>query len=259
MTRNTRSPDLAEVIDSAITSRLLRVNVALPGRVEKWDPATQKADVKPLIQSVEIDRDGNDVVDVLPVIPDVPVMFPRANSFFMSFPVKVGDHVLLIFNSRSIDIWSQGNGPDTNPVDPRMHDLSDAVALPGFYPFGKPLNDVHADNIVIGKDGGDSIHIKSDAGDGTVHLGEENAAEFVSLGDKTDQRFQDLEDNLNDLRSDYTDFVTMTYGVHTHVTTATVGPSAAPGTIAPTTTQGTGVPIPYPDGSSVAASKVKAT
>ncbi len=211
MTRNTRTPDLAEVIDAAITNRLCRVNVALPGRVEKWDPATQKADVKPLLQAVQVDRDGNDVVDILPVIPDVPVMFPRANDFFMSFPIKVGDHVLLIFNSRSIDIWSQGQGPDTNPVDPRLHDLNDAVALPGFYPFGKPLNDVHPDNIVIGKDGGDSIHIKDDPTGmaGSVHLGEENAAEFVVLADKLQTRLMDLETKLMN-------FVNTDYNFHIH-------------------------------------------
>jgi hypothetical protein len=53
-------------------------------------------------------------------------------------PVDVGDYVLLLFNEKSIDSFSQIGGL-VDPDDMRKHDLTDAVALPGFYPFLMPI------------------------------------------------------------------------------------------------------------------------
>lgn len=125
----------------------------MPGRVEKYDAARQVADVKPLIQRRITTAEGGEIVESLPVIPDVPVVFPRAGGFFISLPIAVGDRVLLVFNDKSIDKFVTGEGEDTDPVDVRNQALSDAVALPGFHPFGEALTGVSTSDIVIGKEG----------------------------------------------------------------------------------------------------------
>lgn len=152
--KTSRSPTLQEVIQTAIESRLSEVRVALPGRIEKYDAARQAADVKPLIQRRITTAEGGEILESLPVIPDVPVVFPRAGDFFISLPISVGDRVLLVFNDKSIDKFVTGKGEDTDPVDVRNQALSDAVALPGFHPFGEALTSTSSSDIVIGKEGG---------------------------------------------------------------------------------------------------------
>lgn len=234
---DSRTPTLAEVLRTAMRAELGDVHVALPGRVEKYYAAEQKADVKPLLMRGLVTGDGEDVVEPLPVIPGVPVAFPRAGGFFVSFPVAAGDHVLLVFCERSIDRFAVGNGADTDPVDLRRHSLADAVAYPGFYPFSKSFA-AHATDMVMGKDGSARIHLKPS---GEVHLGQENPAEFVALATK-------VLNELTTIKGELTARTTI-FGAHTHsgVTTGT-GSSGGPSAtyVAPT-----------PAGS-VAATKVKA-
>ena len=106
----TRSPDLAEVLRAAVFQGLADTHTAMPGRVEKYDSQRQKADVKPLLKRTVVNLDGTELSEELPVIPDVPVVFPRAGGFFISLPIKKGDFVLLVFCERSIDNYTAGQG-----------------------------------------------------------------------------------------------------------------------------------------------------
>lgn len=176
----TRSPSLEEVLRAALDNRLLGVHTALPARVESYDAVSQKINAKPLVRSLTPTADGGEINESVPIITDVPVVFPRAGGFFISLPVQEGDHVLLIFNERSVDKFIAGDGSEVDPIDPRDHDLSDAVALVGFYPFSKSLADAISANLVLGKEAGTQVHIK----DGEIDLGSENAADFVAQAAK---------------------------------------------------------------------------
>ena len=239
----TRSPGLEEVLRAAVDGRLFDVHTALPAKVEKYDAAEQKIDAKPLLKRAVITEDGEEVSESLPVITDVPVVFPRGGGFFISLPIAQGDHVLLVFNERSIDKFVAGGGEEVDPVDVRMHDLSDPVAIPGFYPFSNALGDADSEDLVIAKEGGVRIHVKQDE----IHLGEKDAAEFVALADKTDQRISDLETAVSDIVNNHAN-------AHTHIVTLPLIPAGA----APSAP---GLPpaVPPTPGSSVAATKVKAT
>jgi hypothetical protein len=225
-----RSPTAAEVLRLAISGALENVHVALPGRIEEWDPAQQKASVKPLVKRLIAAEDGEEILEELPVLTDVPVLFPRSSEFFLSLPLAPGDFVLLVFCERSIDAWTAGSGDDTDPNDFRRHDLSDAVALPGFYPFAKALADVSASTMALGKTGGPQVHVDGAA----VHLGAYPATDFVALAAATEARLTALE-------------VALGAGGHTHA-----GVAPGPGV--------TGPPLPpVVPGSPVAATKAKAT
>lgn len=65
-----------------------------------------------------------------PLLVDVPVVFPRGGGCTLTFPVKAGDECLVIFADRCIDFWWQ-NGGVQEPVDDRVHDLSDAFCIVG--------------------------------------------------------------------------------------------------------------------------------
>lgn len=157
-----RTPTLAEVIRNAIEGRLVDLHTALPAQVISFDKDKQSVDVQPQIQRK---FKNGDIID-LPVIADVPLMFPRAGTAFISFPIREGDQVLLIFCERSIDRWVQDGGI-VDPDDTRKHDLSDAIAIPGLYPFGDPV-EVSEDDIIIANPRGNTLHGSKDADENVV-------------------------------------------------------------------------------------------
>ncbi len=127
------TPTFTDVLRLAVGQRLRDLHVSMPGRVESYDAATQEASVQPLIKVAL--SDGKSAT--LPVINGVPVIWPRGGGAILSFPIQPGDTVLLVFGERSLDEWLQQGG-EVAPADPRSHDLSDAVAIPGLYPFSEP-------------------------------------------------------------------------------------------------------------------------
>lgn len=128
------TPSMAEVIKQAIETRLSDLHTALPGTITRYDSAKQQCDVQPNIKRKYV---TGQLVDI-PVIPNVPVVFQRSEKAFISFPLKAGDQVLLVFSERSLDRWLVSGG-QVDPADPRKHHLTDAVAVPGLYPFSKPV------------------------------------------------------------------------------------------------------------------------
>ncbi len=231
-----RTPELEDVIRLALEDAQSKLHVALPGRVEAYDAVKQTVDVKPLLKNSFIDDDGEDVVEELPVINSVPVQFSRGGGFFLSFPIVKGDHVLLVFNERSIDKFQTGGGDDIDPVDTRMHNLSDAVALPGFYPDSKALGDAHSSNTVLGKDGATQIHVA----DGKIELGAEASVDKASLDSK-------IQIELTRIASE---LVALTTHAATHV---------HPGVTSGPASTGVAVPIPPIPGSPAATASTLVT
>lgn len=176
-----RTPTQSEVIRAALDSWARGLHVALPGRVESYDAAEQKADIKPMVKDLTPTRTGRELLEIIPVIPNVPIVFPRAGGYFLTMPVRAGDFVLLVVCERSIDVWISSDGGEKNPDDFRTHNLSDAVAIPGLYPFSQSIGESGIDvNGVLGREGGPTVHLKPD---GSVHLSQENASDFVALSD----------------------------------------------------------------------------
>ena len=156
-----KTPGLPEVLLTAVSSVLEGAYYCGPGRIEKYDDSLQKASVKPLLMRTTTYDDGTKKSFELPVIGNVPVIFPRGGGFYFSLPLEKGDNVLLVFCDRSIDKFKSSSGDKPiDPVDLRTNDITDAVAIAGFYPFLKPLKDGTANKgkLALGYDGG--AHIK---------------------------------------------------------------------------------------------------
>ena len=231
---DSRTPELQEVLRVAVEYYTRDINVALPGRIDNWDPVKQLADVKPLVQRLVADADGEETAEILPVIPGVPVVFPRAGGFYASLPVKKGDFCLLVFCNFPIDVFKSGNGDDASPNDFSTHELTDAVALMGFSPVAQAIKDVDPDNMVMGKEKGVQVHIASDK----IELGQKEAAEQLSVDSKVQNELNRLQGNVDALRSTVDTLISL-YNAHIHVTTATVGATPTPGVISPTTSVAT--------------------
>lgn len=171
-----RSPNLGTVLDNAILSRLLDVHTAIPAKVETYNPATQTVNVKPTIKPYAL-RQGKPVAEEIAVINNVPLVFPGAGGFRLTFPVQPGDVVLLVFSEASLDIWQSSSGAqDVDPKDHRRHHLSDAIAIPGLHTNTKPWTGAAARGMTLGKDGGPQV-LTTEVG---VELGASDASPAVS-------------------------------------------------------------------------------
>lgn len=184
---------LAQVIQRAIDARLADLRVALPGRIESFDPETQLARVKPLIHETH-ETPGGEATAPLPIVSDVPVQFPGGGGFVVTFPVAAGDPCWLVFADRALDAWLQ-SGRDGEPVDLRRHALSDAVAILGVRSRAGALAEFDAGGARLGAEGGVGVQVRS----GEVHLGVEagaNAADAVALASKVEAELARLADVL---------------------------------------------------------------
>jgi len=188
-----RTPSMAELLRAAIEARLLDVHTSIPGRVEKVETATQTVDVKPLIKRLFANEDGSEVSESLPIIPRVPLAFPRAGKFFITWPIKKGDLVELVFTETSRDAFKAGDAEETDPDDFRRFDITDAVAYPSGYPESKALKDFDPDDLVVGIENGVQIHINES---GEIHLGSKTAADALALASKVEAGLQDIVDAI---------------------------------------------------------------
>ena len=153
-----RTTTLQDLLSKFRESMAAQIHTALPGKIVRYDSSAQKADVQPLIKDRYVDEAGALQVRTLPVIPAVPVQFPGAGGYRITFPVAEGDTGLLLFAESSLDKWRVSGGT-VDPEDDRRHDLTDAVFLPGLRDFGHALASAPTDRATFGKDDGLQIHI----------------------------------------------------------------------------------------------------
>ena len=173
-------PTLTQLLKQTIDNRLLDVHTALIAKVESYDAETQQVNVSPVLKRQVKTLEGAWVSEQLPVLCNVPVLFPRAGGFFISFPIQPGDFVQLVFNEVSIDEWVTDKASAVS-YDQRFT-LQGAVAIPGIYAQSQALSDAHETNLVLGQDNGLQIHIDNQK----IRLGSHDASEAVALASKVE-------------------------------------------------------------------------
>ncbi|HGJ5866323.1 MAG TPA: Gp138 family membrane-puncturing spike protein [Arsenophonus nasoniae] len=141
---------LLEVFRHAISSQL---RVAMPGIVQSFDANKVTCVVQPAIKGTLTDSQGNVKSVNLPLLVDVPVVFPRGGGVTMTFPIKSGDECLVVFADRCIDFWWQ-NGGIQEAIDPRQHDLSDAFAFIGVQSQKQKISQISTDAMQLRSDDG---------------------------------------------------------------------------------------------------------
>lgn len=171
--------NMTQAINQAIMAVIKTMHTALPAIVTKYDPKGPKIEAKPQIKRLYTD---GTVLSIPPIV-SVPVIFPRTSRFRLSYPLEAGDGVLLVFSERSLETWL-ARGEDVAPQDKRCYDLSDAIAIPGLWSFGKgsPVGsadefEIEFDKFSLTSDGNDfilsngSATIKTDGGKVDINNG----------------------------------------------------------------------------------------
>lgn len=108
----------------------------------------QTISVRPTIDILHSDGQVNEC----PQIFNVPVIFPSAGGGILSFPVQVGDNVLVQFSMRNLENWLEGDGGSVVENTMRSHDLSDAIALVGLTTKANTLSPSPKDVVLKFKD-----------------------------------------------------------------------------------------------------------
>lgn len=162
---------LSDALVTTFWSLLASIHTCMPGRIESYEFKTQKASVKPLLKKKFLD---GDVIEIPPLV-NVPVVFPRTSTAGVTFPLKKGDGVLLVFAERSLERW-YSSGLDSEPGDSRKFDLSDAIAIPGLFSFAQ-ANLARNNTDLVVENEGQKITIKPN---GEIELGGANLKKLVN-------------------------------------------------------------------------------
>jgi len=137
-----------ELLNIIIANKIADMHICMPAKILEYDYTKQKAKVQPALNQKY--NDGE--VVKLPAIFNVPVIHPASGGASITFPVNVGDKVLLVFSEKSLEEWLQ-NGNQVTPDDPRQNSLTDAVAHLGFRDFGTPSPAANNTDLLVKYDG----------------------------------------------------------------------------------------------------------
>ncbi|EOI1370287.1 phage baseplate assembly protein V [Serratia marcescens] len=131
MVTNNERQDSPELVLKAVADSLsTSLRVAMPGIIQSFNVDAVTATIQPAVKASVRQSDGSLSSVALPLLVDVPVVFPRGGGVTLTFPVAAGDECLVVFADRCIDYWWQ-NGGVQEPLDQRQHHLADAFALVG--------------------------------------------------------------------------------------------------------------------------------
>jgi len=139
-------PSLSDMMSGIVGGATASMQTGMPAEVVSFaEGPPARCSVRPLIRRVDPET-GEE--SSLPVIVDVPVVYPAGGGFRMSWPLAEGDQVWLAFGSRDIGGWKTA-GAAAGGRSSRRASLSDAVAFAGFAPSsGAP-----AIELVVTEDG----------------------------------------------------------------------------------------------------------
>jgi hypothetical protein len=157
-----------QAFDALAKSIFSMMRVSMPGIIQSFDPIAVTCTVQPAIKGAVPDDDGNYTSANMPLLMDVPVVFPRGGGCTITFPIKEGDECLVVFSDRCIDFWWQ-NGGVQEPVDPRQHDLSDAFAFVGPQSQAEKISNISTTTLQMRTDDG-AAYIELDPNSKQVNI-----------------------------------------------------------------------------------------
>ncbi len=247
---------LAEVIELAGRNLQAGMFTGVPAEVVTYDPVTNTISARIVVKNALFDRSGARDYESFPVIPAVPVMWPRGGGKVVRLPLEPGDSVWLAFSQAALAEW-RTTGQTSEPIDSRRHSIGYPYAIPGAFPDVSPLSaadaiEVAAGAMIVGEDGGDQMIIG-----GTlpgVRFGK-LAISPVALSVPTDAGIAGVIAAVNANTAALEAFIVV-FNAHTHpVPGVTVGPGATVSSV--TGTAAAAAPAAAPAAATTASLLVK--
>lgn len=118
-----------QIYENLINEAMFRTRCCIPCIIQSYNSANNTVECQPAVRERIINEDGTIQYVQLPLLINVPVVFPGSANFDIKFPLSKNDECLVFFSDLSIDnFWQKGSVQ--NPVEVRRHDLSDGMAIP---------------------------------------------------------------------------------------------------------------------------------
>ena len=118
-----------QIYENLINEAMFRTRCCIPCIIQSYDSVNNTVECQPAVRERIINEDGTIQYVQLPLLINVPVVFPGSANFDIKFPLSKNDECLVFFSDLSIDnFWQKGSVQ--NPVEVRRHDLSDGMAIP---------------------------------------------------------------------------------------------------------------------------------
>lgn len=133
--------DDSQLYENIIKKVNFNLRCCIPGVIQRYDPKTNTASIQPAIREEIVNEDNTVQYMNLPILVNVPIIFPSCSIGSIKMLLKRGDECLVLFSDLSIDnFWKYANVQ--NPIEVRRHDLSDGIAIPCVLsqPNTKPFN-----------------------------------------------------------------------------------------------------------------------
>lgn len=153
--------NLPDIVRDAITAWMSSMHTAMPGIIQSYDAAKKTVQILPSVKMAF--KDGTIVS--MPVITDVPVIFPGTTDMVMQYPLKKGDGALIIVSEACLENWIGLPIEEVEPGDVRRFSLMDAFCIPGLFTpkapgkvgAGDGLEIIYKDSSIIENDAGDIL------------------------------------------------------------------------------------------------------
>lgn len=208
-------PEMSDVLDNLKNDIFKSLHCCLVGNVVGVDYRSQTVSVQLGVKKlISIGNDGRRVLEDYPVLVEVPFIFLRGGSSYISVNIMPGDPCVVFFADRDFENWYFSNTPLT-PQALRSHDLSDGIAFIGLSNAQTMIEDYFEDG----------IRIQSEAS--KIELSENLIAsvaeEFTHAGNMTVNGTLDVSQNTTlaaDLQVDQNSNVTGNSGVGGNLTVA---------------------------------------
>lgn len=119
----------SQLYENIIKKVNFNLRCCIPGVIQQYDPKTNTASIQPAIREEIVNEDNTVQYMNLPILVNVPIIFPSCSVGSIKMLLKQGDECLVLFSDLSIDnFWKYANVQ--NPIEVRRHDLSDGIAIP---------------------------------------------------------------------------------------------------------------------------------
>jgi hypothetical protein len=181
-----------EVLRRVLEAHASDQHTGVPGKVRSYDRDTQTAEIEVLVRRVlpAGDDDDPDTIEDYPILPSVPVLWPRGGGYFLHAPLAAGDHVYVLFAECDLNAY-RTTGQVSDPGVGTRHGLSGAVAVPGMFWRGDPVDlPSEVSGLIVGREGGAQIVITT----GTIEAGgDETIAKAEPQGAINDAIVADLQ------------------------------------------------------------------
>lgn len=142
-------PELKDLIPQITKTIGIAFQCHHVGTLQSFDASNQTCTVSiNYKKSVFQPNASGEIVEKLidyPTLADVPVLFLGGGAGCLTFPVAQGDECIVLFNDRDFDNWLTTGNTGSASNTPRLHSLSDGMAIVGLRSYAKAVSDFNED------------------------------------------------------------------------------------------------------------------